>query len=220
MTDTEQVYALYVQANPVPDPDLQPLTPTEAELLIGERSTDMDTRQKIEVRPTPEVAARRRPVFGLAAILVVAAVGAGALLLAGDGERAVAAADAAPEVVFDGDMCRYEGPTLIEKGTAEIKAVNASTERMTVAVWSLLESRLDAELARWPLGTDQALPDLHPFPSGNPFRIASPAQSEMTRFWPVVPGTYIIDCIRWSNLVPTEWDHMWRAQTTVEVVAP
>lgn len=38
----------------------------------------------------------------------------------------VAAADAAPVVVFDGSTCTYDGPTQIEEGTVEFSTSNSA----------------------------------------------------------------------------------------------
>ena len=222
MTDTEQVYALYVQANPVPDPEVLPLTRAEAELLTLERSTVMDTREKIEVRPTPPTPPRRRRLaFGLAAIVVVAAIAVGAFLVAGDGDSPVAAADASLEVVFDGTACRYNGPTLIEAGNGTLTLVNTSTEPIEVTGFNMQESFLDWELERTPLGTDMALTPNAVTPAGDmAFFIKAEPGSEGAGLATLLAGTHIIDCLYYeppNDLYP---NHLWRAQTTVEVVAP
>jgi hypothetical protein len=218
VNNSERVYALYVQANPVPDPDLLPLTPAEAELLIIERSPVMDTQDRIHVQPAPPVPRRRRLVFGLAAVLVVGAAAAAIVLfVGGGGDKPVAAADAAPHIVFDGTSCRYDGPTLIETGTVEVTLVNTSTEEIQAAGFFMLESRLAAELERTPLGTDMALNPDDPMPAGTPSVVAASAGSEVVGLWPMPAGTYIIDCVT-STGGPT--NHVWRAATLVEAVAP
>jgi hypothetical protein len=218
VTDTELVYALYVQANPVINPDLLPLTQFEAELLTHERSTDMDTREHIDNRRTPRLPRRRALAFGLGAILVVAAVATAAVLIvAGDGDDPVAAADAAPTVTFDGNSCRYDGPTLIEEGVVTITAVNTGTEMFDLAGFLMPESRLAAELERTPLGTDMALTPIDPMPSGNMATVTARPGSEGVGLWTMREGMYIIDCVTYFSGYS---DHVWRAATTVEVVAP
>lgn len=216
MTDTEMVYALYVQANPVPDPEALPLTLAEAELLTHERSRDMDTQERIEVRPAPKVRPRRRSLaFGLAAILVVAAVAVSAFLVAGGGDDPVAAADAAPRITFDGTTCRYDGPTLIETGTVAFTVSNTGTEAMQFVGFNMPESSLDAELERTPLGTNMPLDPTAPMPDGAmSFLQGALPGAEGVTSWPMTSGTNIIDCVTEAT------DHVWRAGTLVEFVAP
>ena len=116
MSDTERVFALYVQVNPVPEPNLLPPTRDVAQLPIIEGSTIMDTRERIEVRP-PERVRRWKPAVVVAAafVLVLGIVG-GVLLLSGDEDGGpVAAADAHPMVTCDGESCTYDGPTRITR---------------------------------------------------------------------------------------------------------
>ena len=220
MTDTEQVYALYVQANPVPDPDELPLSQVETELLPFERSKDMDTQERIAVRPSPKIGQRRRGlVFGLAAIAVVVAVGVGAFLIAGEGNSPVAASEAFPEVVFDGSSCRWDGPSRIERGEVQITVINTTTDSFTLSGWLLVEPALSEELGRTPLGTDMATSSTTPAPAGlNTFLIPVLPQSEVAQPLRMEGvGPQIIDCVTSSE---GNVDHVWRAQTTVEVVAP
>jgi hypothetical protein len=94
VSDTERIYSLYVQANPIPDPGLLPLKQDEAELLFIERSRAMDTQERIETRDTGSP--RRWSVVAIAFAVVLVVVGAVAVsvLLVGDGgsEAEVAAA--------------------------------------------------------------------------------------------------------------------------------
>ena len=216
MTDTELVYALYVQANPVPDPEALPLTQAEPELLTHERSQDMDTQQRMEVRPAPTARPRRRSLaFGLAAILVIAAVAVSAFLIVGGGDDPVAAGEASPRITFDGAACRYEGPTLIETGTVTFTVVNTSTEPMQFVAFNMPENSLDAELERTPLGTDMSLSPTAPMPDGEmSFLTTALPGSEFLRPWGMQVGTNIIDC------VTEDTDHVWRAGALVEFVAP
>jgi hypothetical protein len=93
--DAEFIYSLYVQANPVPDPDLLPLAEDEAVLLIPERSPDMITQERVESpQPTPPWRGRSAVAVGAAAVLIVA-IAAVAILVSG-GPELVAAADANP----------------------------------------------------------------------------------------------------------------------------
>jgi hypothetical protein len=217
VNNTERVYALYVQANPVPDADLLPLTRAEAELLTFERSPVMDTQKRIPVQPAPRAPRRRSIVFGLAAVLVIAAAAAAIVLfVAGGGEGPVAASDAAPRVVFDGASCRYVDPALIETGTVQITFVKTSSERFDVAGWRMPESELTAELERFPLGTDTA--EVDQLPAGTlVFNIETGAGAEMGGPRWLAAGPHLIDCLTFEG---GEHNHVWRSATVVEVVAP
>ena len=216
MTSTEQVYALYVQANPVPDPDVLPLTQEGTELLDLERSPAMETQERIKIRPTGAAKRRRALAIGFAAIAIIAAATGAIVLLGGGDDEPVAAADAAPRVVFDGASCRYEGPTLIERGIVEFTIVNATSQRFDTAGWTILESRLAAELERFPLGTDTG--NLDTMPDGTLFLNAgTEAGSESVVLRDLVPGTHLIDCLSYDG---AESNHVWRAASTISVVAP
>ena len=219
MTDTEQIYALYVQANPVPDPDALALEQTEAELLTNEGSTDMDTREQIKARPSPASKPRRRALaLGLAAVVVVAAVGVGALVMGGGGDNPVAAADAQPKVVFDGSTCQYVGPTLIEEGNAEFTLVNSSSSTFKLATWRMMsEADLETELARFPLGQDGD--EDGNMPSGQ-LLLNNSVQpgSELTLTPTLRPGPHINDCLVFVD--GAGYDRVVRAATVLEVVTP
>lgn len=223
MNDSERIYALYVQANPVPYPASLPFTQAEAELLPFERSTDMDTRERNEIRPAPKAPPRRRSLaLGLASVLVVAVAAAATVwLVAGGDEGAVAAGDAAPEVVFDGTSCRYNGPTLIEQGNATLVLVNTSTEAVSAMGFNMPASELTAELALAPLGTAMALSPDAPVPAGRLVAsVSADPGSEISGPITLLPGTHLIDCLYYENAADMAPAHLWRAQTLIEVVAP
>ncbi|NNC91196.1 MAG: hypothetical protein HKN80_01755, partial [Acidimicrobiia bacterium] len=142
-----------------------------------------------------------------------------ALLITGGDDGPVAAADAAPRITFDGTSCRYNGPTLIEQGTMEVTAVNTTTQPVDVGGFLMLESRLAAELERTPLGTDMALTPTDPMPTGDFYLITAPAGSEGVGLWPITAGTHIIDCVTYPSAGGAP-EHVWRAASTIEVVAP
>jgi hypothetical protein len=224
VTDTELVYALYVQANPVPDPTLLPLTQAEAEagLLTHEGSTDMDTRERIETRPAPKAPPRRSLALGLAAVLVVAVAAAAIVwFVAGGDEGAVAAGNARPEVVFDGESCRYNGPTLIEQGNTSLLLTNTSSDAVSAIGFNIPTSELTAELAAAPLGSDMSLSADAPMPAGTTaFSVSADPGSEATGPLTLLPGTHLIDCLYYESANSVLPDYVWRAQTLIEVVAP
>ncbi len=120
MKDAEQIYALYVQANPVPDPDLLPLTRDEAVLLSIEGSQAMQTQEPTKEQPAARTTGRNILVAAGAFAVVIVIGLIAALLINNSDSGPVAAADAAPVVVFDGSTCTYDGPTQIEEGTGRV----------------------------------------------------------------------------------------------------
>ena len=114
-----EVTTRYVQANPVPNPDLLPLTRDEAVLLSIEGSEDMQTEEPIKEQPAARTTSRN-VLVAVGAFAVVIVIGlVAALLMNSSASGPVAAADAFPAVVFDGSTCTYDGPTQIEEGTVE-----------------------------------------------------------------------------------------------------
>lgn len=220
MSDTERVFALYVQVNPVPDPDL--LTTIEAELLEG--STAMETTERIESRP-PERARRWKPATVVAvAFIVVLALGVvgSVLLFTGDGEsEPVAAADARPVVTFDGESCTYDGPTRIIEGWVEFTLVNSAGRAVTLSSWGMSAAALADELERTPVGTDrELLPDEGEPTGSHTYRTAPPGGEAGMRDELVVGNTYLIDCTTTGIQDQNEYqDHLWRT-ASIEVVAP
>ena len=214
MKDAEQIYALYVQANPVPNPDLLPLTRDEAVLLSIEGSQVMQTQEPTKEQPAARNTSRNILV-AVGAFAVVIVIGLVAALLINNSDSGpVAAADAAPVVVFDGSTCTYDGPTQIEEGTVEFSTSNSADVPFQLIGWLMSGDALSEELQRTPVGTDMeiSLTDPSPRPAGE---IAlgwttSPGDTQ-TLAWSFAAGTYLIDC--WTE------DHVWRP-AQVEVVAP
>lgn len=134
MSDTERVYSLYVQANPVPDPNLLPASPEEAELLITERSRDMATQQLTETRRSRQPAQWRIAAYAFATVVLFATVIGAAFLITG-GRTDVAQVDelgVATEIVDDlvaavdaGDVDTYVG-MYTEDGTYTDPSPSAS----------------------------------------------------------------------------------------------
>lgn len=218
MKDAERIYALYIQANPIPDPDLLPLTHDEAALLTLERSQEMETKERAVDRPVRPPRKRNRiAAVVTATVVMVAAVVAVAWLVADGEEAAVPAVDAAPEVTFDGATCVYRGPGLIEQGMVEFTTVNSGSSTVGLAGWLMTEPALSAELERTPVGTDMALDPTAPMPEGRMWFVFDTGTGESTT-WPVtlMAGTYLIDCVTYTNGVS---DHVWRP-AQIEVVAP
>lgn len=215
MKDAELVYSLYVQANPVPDPGLLPLSRDEAALLTLERSPDMITEEQAKKRQSTQPKPKRvAVVLGAAAILIAAVVGA-AILVNGDPES-VAAADANPVVVFDGTSCSYEGPTLIEEGLVEFSMTSSGDEGFNWSSFLMQEPALSQELAEHPVGTDWAEAPDDPTPEGEMSLVGVPPGDSIVNSWLMKPGTHLLECtIPLREGVP---EHVWRV-AQVEVVA-
>jgi hypothetical protein len=214
--DAEFIYSLYVQANPVPDPDLLPLTRDEAVLLTSERSPDMITAEKVE-SPQPPPPRRRRLVaaLGAAAILIVAVVGA-AILVGGE-SKPIAAAEASPVVIFDGVSCSYEGPTLIGEGSTQFSLANSAAEVFDFTTFRMVESALLQELEEHPVGTDWAEPPGSPLPVGEMSFVRVAPGETYRPDWILEPGAYLFECTigEQNGGIP---EHVWRI-AQVEVVA-
>ena len=217
MKDAEFIYSLYVQANPVPDPDLLPHERDEAVLLTLERSPDMITEERVQ-SPQPPPPKRRRLAAALgAAAVLIAAIAAVAILVNG-GSGPVAAADAEPVVVFDGASCSYEGPGLIEEGAVNWSFANSAEETFYMYGWFIEEQNLENELAAHPIGADIDTDPDEGTPNGTIWLSATvePGASadELQLLALLKPGFYLIDC--GTGFGPT---HVWRA-AQIEVVAP
>ena len=212
MKDAEQIYALYVQANPVPNPELLPLTRDEAVLLPIEGSQEMKTQQPINEQPAARNT-NRNVLVAVGAFAIVIAVGLVAALLINSGDSGpVAAADASPAVVFDGATCTYDGSTQIEEGTVEFSMANSGDVGFTLAGWLVAGSALEVELQRLPVSSDMGATALDPLPEGLLMFswYTSPGDSQ-SMTWTLAAGTYLLDCV-------TEI-HVWRP-AQLNVVAP
>jgi len=209
--DAEQIYALYVQANPVPDPDLLPPTRDEAVLLSIEGSQAMQTQEPTKEQPAVRTTGRNILV-AVGAFAVVIVVGLIAALLINNSDSGpVAAADAAPVVVFDGSTCTYDGPTQIEEGMVEFSIINTGDVDFGLGGWLMSGAALEAELQNLPVGSDMDA-DLEQMPDGDLVFgwYTLPGVSKL-RAWPMSAGTHLIDC--------TTEDHLWRP-AQVEIVSP
>lgn len=223
MSDTERVFALYVQVNPVPEPDLLPSTRDEAQLPIIEGSTIMDTRERIEVRPPERVRRWKPAVVVAAAFVVVLGIVGSVLLLTGDGDGGpVAAADARPMVTCDGESCTYDGPTRITAGTVEFTLVNNGPREISLGVWTMNGAALAEELDRTPVGTDMALVPEDPVPQGDLKFVFSAGAGETATysgFFVSLGTTHLLDCVTATEGEGGFVDHLWRV-AAIEVATP
>lgn len=225
MTGDEQVYALFVQANPVPDPDALPLTletPTPLLYPIEERMGIMLTQERSRVEEPQQKKRWLRPLAAVAmAFVVVLILGVGVWWPSGDDvPPPVAAEDADTVVTFDGEVVGYDGPALIASGLVEFTLINQLDEEASFAVWRFpTRAALDADLEQHPVGTDMALePDsLTPAAEGGigQLSIDAPAGEEESGTSLLPAGWYLMDVVTDTNGIPS---HVWRADVVVEVV--
>jgi hypothetical protein len=222
VNDTDRVYAVFMQANPVPDPSLLPRTRAEAALPIMEGSTIMDTRETTQARPEERVRGWRPVAVVAAAFVVVLLVVGGALLLFGGEGDPVAAADANPVVTCDGESCTWDGPMTVTPGLMAFEFVNDATQPITFAVWTMTPTAADEELARRPVGTDIAIPPDDEPPSGEGwfYEVVPPGSTEIRSSQVVSGRTYLVDCLTSATIYgDTYHDHLWRP-AAIEVVEP
>ncbi len=172
----------------------------------------MTTQKTIPEHPAPHTTSRNIFV-AVGAFAVVIAIGlAVALFISNRDLGPVAAADAAPIVVFDGNTCTYDGPTEIEEGTVEFSITNSADVEFALGGWLVGAATLAAQLEATPVGADAyAGPDVLP-PEGELVFAwyVSPGESVM-RSSQLPIGAYLIDC-------KTE-DHVWRP-AQINVVTP
>ncbi len=228
MSDVERVFALYVQANPVPEPDLLDPTRDETELPIIEGSPDMnqsptELKDRVRVRQ-PEPFRRWNPAAALAGAFVVVLAIVGAVFLLRGEAGPVAAADAHPVITCDGESCSYEGPTSVFEGEVEITFVNDGPRFMQLGVWAMGASELAAELERTPVDTDRALDPDDPVPLGDLALVLDgfPGQEVTNTLLLTAPQTHLIDCLT-TTMDETGGfaynDHLWRV-AEIEVIEP
>jgi hypothetical protein len=222
VNDTDRVYAVFMQANPVPDPSLLPTTRAEAALPIMEGSTIMDTRETTQARPEKQVRGWRPVAVVAAAFVVVLLVVGGVLLLMGGDGDPVAAADAKPVVTCDGETCTWEGPMTVTPGLMAFEFVNDGTQPITFAVWTMTPTAADEELANRPVGTDIAIPPGDEAPSGMDlfYDIVQPGSTQIRSSQVASGYTYLVDCLTSATDAGEDYyDHLWRP-AAIEVVEP
>ena len=215
MSNVERVFALYVQANPVPEPALLSPTQDETELLTIDGSTDMnepttDINERIDIRPVRQQR-RWTPAAALAGgfVLVLAIVGA-VFLLRGEAGP-VAASDANPVVTCDGESCSYDGAESIFEGSVEFTLANNGTRDLMLVVWRFSSAtEVTFELDQLAIGADMELVPADRVPDGFSALTfeAQVGQREVESIGLLGSYTYLIDVVT----TPSEgyYDHAWR----------
>jgi len=191
VSDTEQIYSLYVQANPVPDPGRLPATVYEAELLTIERSRTMDTQHRPEIREAKRPPRWRTAVITFAAVIVVVGATLGiAALIASDGDDPVATADTASTLTFDGATLTYRGPESLQAGTVvTVTLENASDEEVSFNWLRLRDEDMTVEefLAAFQAGEDPVSDGQSLEPEPGPTPAQSVVEAELRL---LIEGTY------------------------------
>jgi hypothetical protein len=137
MSDTEWIYSLYIQANPVPDPSLLSETPAESPVVVRDphptAAPPRSLRRTANQRPRWAAAAG---VF-VVAILIVAAVGLFGLL-GNNRSEVVVVPPPLPTISFDGESAAYAGPETFDRTTLTFLLENTSGE-MAGLGWNVLD---------------------------------------------------------------------------------
>ena len=224
MSNVERVFALYVQANPIPEPDLLSLVGDETELPIIEGSTEMD-ESGIDVKDQNHTRTLRQQrrwnpavVLSGAFVVVVAIVGA-VFLLRGEAGP-VAASDANPVITCDGESCSYDGAESIFEGSVEFTLANNGTKDLMLSVWRFSSATaVTFELDQLAIGADMDLEPSARTPDG--FQIllfeAQIGQQEVESVGLLGSYTYLIDVV--TTPIEGYHDHVWRV-ARIEVLEP
>ena len=146
MSDTERIYSLYVQTNPVPDPGRLPETLQEAELLVIERSRTMDTQQRPASREVKRPTRWRTAVIAFAAVVVVMGATIGIASLIANDDDVAATPDTVQTLTFDGQSTTYQGPETLPAGTVfTLTLENTSNETVQFNVGRLRDQDMTLE---------------------------------------------------------------------------
>ena len=223
MTGEEQVYALFVQANPVPDPAGLSLTLETTKPLLQpaeEGRGIMLTEERSKTEAPKQKRSWSRPLAAAAgAFVLILAFGGIAWWLAGEADPLVVAAeDAGTTVTFDGQVVSYAGPELVSSGYVEFTFLNGSDVTATLVGWRFYDQAgLDAELAQHGRGEELALEQDTPPPTNAviQFEMRVPAGGEEVARVFMPPGWYLVDVVTTESGYA---DYAWRADAIVEVV--
>ena len=203
MSTTERIYALLVDANPVPDPDALspgPLPAAPHLRLVDSGRIPMQTQEAI--RPPSPGAPRRRAwaVALVAAAIVVIAVTAGALLFRGDGARPVvdAPATTAPQTT----VASEDAATLarIDAAIVRVQSFYAALNGADLDTIVALVDPGEADLTMWQ--ANMVLAEQHPI--------------DVSRCAP----TSVTEEIVWIDCQVVIADPVWVALGVSELTAP
>ncbi|MDJ0961610.1 MAG: hypothetical protein QNJ88_13210 [Acidimicrobiia bacterium] len=142
MNTPEHVFALFIEANPVADPDqLDVATESEGEIVHDvERDVLTEKRRPVNGRGGVSLQRGWKPAMVAASVvLLVGVIGLGALVFNATRSGPVAAESAVMEVFFDGEACTYTGPTELLPGNGVMEFERApGTEPVVLYVHTIV----------------------------------------------------------------------------------
>ena len=210
MSSPERVYALLVEANPIPDP--RSVSPVPSPAFAYERRSVMLTEEPTQTKYITARPRWLRAVGAFAAVLIV--IGAGVIWAVATDGGPVAAGDARIEVTFTGDGTSYLGDRVIIEGTVELTYINEAPTPAWLALhrYDTGSDALAGELGFLLEGENARPGDKAP---GSDFQLLEVyEQGRHAVTIALLPGTYLID-------VGPDWDeptHVYRG-AVIEVVA-
>jgi hypothetical protein len=210
VSSPERVYALLVEANPIPDP--RSVSPVPSLAFAFERRSVMLTEEPSQTKYMTARPRWLRAVAAFAAVLIV--IGAGVTWAVATDGGPVAAGDARIEVTFTGDGTSYLGDRVIIEGTIELTYINEATTPAWLALhrYDTGSDALAAELDFLQEGENARPGDKAP---GSDFQLLEVyEQGRHAVTIALLPGTYLIDA-------GPDWDeptHVYRV-AVIEVVA-
>ena len=186
MNSPEHVFALFVEANPVPDSVAALEDPGAAQSYLSVVSpTRPSTMPDHRKEPPHRIMRKRWRATAMAAVLALLAVAVSytALVLSRPASGPVAAEHAAMRVVFDGSACAYSGPASLTAGRGVItveRLAGVEPVAFLVAPMTRDSTTLD-DVVSW--SADHSAQDIPPFVRWpwSQVVIAEPAPS---RRWP------------------------------------
>jgi len=197
MISAERVFGLFVEANPVPDPDQFEPSPGLRSVIARDDADDVrDSRVQVwrNRRWTPVRGWRPAAVAALVTLFLGAAVSIVAMVRDTDRRVVVVADGAVMRVVFDGTTCRYNGPAHITTGEKGVRIERLEgVEPVAVIFARLSEPKSLEEIKAWSaVNSGQAIPGF----------VRADMQVEFLEgdsLWAVVPvaferGQYVFTC--------------------------
>lgn len=137
MSDTEWIYSLYIQANPVPDPGLLAETLEESQVVVLDRLPP-DTAPARRLRRAGD----HRPgwmiaVAAFAVAILIAAAASLIVLLGNERGEVIVVPPPVPMVSFDGETATYIGPETFDRSTLTFLFEN-TTGDMAGLGWNVM----------------------------------------------------------------------------------
>jgi hypothetical protein len=201
MNTTEQIYAWFIESNPVPDPEVldaevsSPRMPLHVvdvvEVSTADRGVDR-LRRKRWSRPTRH---RRLAVVAAIVTTVLGVVAFGTVRTV-ENRRDVATGDSSLQVRFDGETCTYLGPERLRAGNVEVVASRpAGVEPFAIVVAMMTDGMMSIDdVSAWTEG--RSAREIPPFVSAGTLSVGTPEEgaTETTLTVDFTPGRFLITC--------------------------